>query len=175
MHTIAPSRVFASHIALYVVLSILALVLGVFVYIFDRPQEDLFFLPKVLPWFIETRHAFLPSLCGVLPSFVHTYAFILLSVAVFPYRQAPVRQLCLAWLFLESIFEIGQHPYISHHFVDFLSRQFIAIPVFRNYVRYGFIATFDWSDIVSIVLGTIAAYLSILLVERYLARPLGQE
>jgi hypothetical protein len=131
-----------------------ALSAGMLVYLWGRHPDAVYFLS---PAHVHTsRWPLLAAVSGQLPSFLHVYAFILLSVAVDP-TPAHVRLFCALWGSLEAALEAGQHASIRSYIAAAVPTWFDRIPVLdqtANYFRFG---TFDPLDLAAIALGCLAA------------------
>jgi hypothetical protein len=138
------------------------LAVGVLVYMFDRPAASVSFLPKALS-FAGGHQPYFGALGGQLPDFVHVYAFILLTVAVSPWR-ARVIPICAFWWAVDSLFKIGQHPALAPQLARAMPAWFQHVPILENSARYFLRGTFDPLDLAAIALGTIAAFLTYRLV-----------
>ena len=143
-------------------LAIGALLMGVLVYVFDRQPEFVYFLPGWLSLKSQTGNIF-GSIGNYLPTFIHVYAFILLTVVVAVPTVTKLIPVCLAWLTLDSLFEIAQLSPIAQWIGSHTPEWFSGIPFLENTADYFLMGTFDAFDLVSIVLGTLAAYLTIVL------------
>jgi len=137
-------------------IALATLVLGVFVYILDRPAATVYLLPHALSF--AGHHRWFGSLGGHLPEFIHVYAFILLTMAL---GSARVATACAFWWTVDTLFEIGQHPAIAPHIAAWLPGWFHNLPILDNTASYFLHGTFDPGDLVAIALGTIVAYLTI--------------
>lgn len=137
-----------------------ALLLGIPVYLLTRPAESVLFLQ-----YLPDIHFRIPFDAGgilyALPSFLHIYAFILLTASVVASSTHHLRLICLFWLVIELLFEIGQLHALALIITDHLpvslsgSVWFEAIP---NYFLQG---TFDPLDIAGLLLGAMAAYVTV--------------
>lgn len=138
-------------------IAVTAFIAGMFVYVFDRPAATVYLLPNALS-FAGRHHPVFGALGGHLPEFVHVYAFILLTVAIssWPARVLPI---CGFWWAVDSLFEIGQHPAIAPTIAAALPNWFRGIPILDHTASYFLRGTFDPGDLVSIILGTVVAYL----------------
>jgi hypothetical protein len=128
-------------------IAVAVLALGTLVYALDRAPGTASLWPRA--W---TRHGgspFFGALGGALPSFAHAFAFSLLSALLLPPGRGWQRAACLGWAAIDTLFEIGQHPAVSHHLPGWLPG-FIA-----RYFRYG---VFDAFDVAAGLLGALAAY-----------------
>ena len=133
-----------------------ALLLGLMIYLLSRDPQQVYFLSYV-PAFQQSDSNELGIFSYFLPSLLHIYAFILLTVAVLSASLTQTRIICLCWVFLECLFEIGQHKAIADHLSEFSEGIFI-LEVSSEYFLNG---TFDIFDIVAIVMGAFLAYATV--------------
>jgi len=148
----------------FALIAIGTLAVGALVYMLDRPAETAYLLPRALS-FARAPHPAFALLGGSLPEFIHVYGFILLTAAV---SSSPVRlvPICAFWWAVDSLFEIGQHPAIAPVIAAALPNWFRGIPVLDHVANYFLRGTFDPADLVAIVLGTVAAFLTIRLIRQ---------
>jgi hypothetical protein len=134
---------------------------GVLVYLLDRPSGSVYFVPD--SWSITDRETLIFGPLGrYLPTFAHTFAFILFTTAVLsPLRRAALG-ICVAWVVVESIFEITQSTFISAKIAANVPAWFSDWPILDNIADYFVAGYFDPLDLVSIVIGAVAAYLAIM-------------
>lgn len=92
-----------------------------------------------------------------LPSFVHPFAFSLLTAAVLPARSDWRLTACAAWGVVNVGFEVGQHPDVGARLADWLQSDGSASPLTRALSNYFVRGTFDVADIVAALLGAAAA------------------
>lgn len=141
-----------------------ALLMGLTIYLLDRAPAHVYFLSK-MHWPLITASG--PGrLAGSLPSLLHVYAFILLSVAVSPWPRRVV-PICGFWWLVDTLFEVGQHPALAPHIVAALPAWFQHVPVLDNTGAYFLRGHFDPWDLAAVTAGTLAAYLTIYLTRRY--------
>ena len=148
---------------LLIALALLALLLGVLVYLLDRQAHAVYFVPQ---WLANAMcgDSFLGTLGNYTPTFVHVYAFILLTVALAVpagryQHYLPV--VCFFWLIVDSSFEFAQLEFIGRAIAASVPSWFDGIPFLENTAAYFLTSTFDGWDVLSIVLGTLAAYLTV--------------
>jgi len=146
---------------LHALIAIIALFLGLQVYLYDRQPEHVYFLFHHFS-LAHGHHSLFGVLGNYLPSFVHVYAFILLTVAVAGLSNARLIGTCAAWFVVASLFEVAQHPVISPIIAAAVPAWFARVPILDNTAAYFLNGTFDPLDMLSIVLGTIAACVTIL-------------
>ena len=144
--------------------AVAALALGIAVYLFDR-TAGAYFLPKTF-----SASNLLPPFFGGLglhiPSFVHTYAFILLTTACLPARRSTTAMACAAWFLIECLFELAQHPVPASIIGARLPQWFQGVPCLEAAEDYFRIGRFDPLDLAAIALGTGLAWLTITMTHR---------
>lgn len=143
--------------------AITALSIGLFIYLLYRQPESVYFIPN---W-LSLNHTPSPSpgnLTNYLPTFIHVYSFILLTVAVTGSSKYSI-PICLGWLIVDSLFEIAQINFIANWIASNIPDWFSVIPVLENTSGYFIAGTYDYLDLVSIIIGTIAAYFTLTLCE----------
>lgn len=139
-----------------------ALGIGVLVYVFDRQPEFVYFLPAWLSLHDITSGIF-GSIGNYLPTFLHVYVFILLTVIIAVPSLAKLVPVCLAWFTLDTLFEVAQLNPIAHWIGTHTPGWFNDIPFLENTAKYFIIGTFDTLDLLSIAIGAFTAYLTITL------------
>lgn len=144
------------------IIAIGSLAVGVLVYVFDRQSEFVYFLPGWLSLNSMTG-AFFGSISNYLPTFIHVYAFILLTVVFAAPSTTKLIPICLVWFTLDSLFEIAQLDLIATWIGNHTPSWFNGIPFLENTADYFLMGTFDPLDMLSIVAGTLIAYLTITL------------
>lgn len=139
----------------------LVLAFGVLVYLLDRPSNSVYFVPE---WWAlaEATPAFFGLLGQYLPTFSHTFAFILFTTAVLAVRRRAAIVVCAAWLLVDSFFEIAQRDELAVNIVNHLPNWFAEWPLLDNVAAYFLVGRFDPFDLVSIFAAGIAAYLLVL-------------
>jgi hypothetical protein len=142
--------------------AVTALLIGVFVYLLDRQAESVYFMSS---WMAlgDSMSPFFGTIGDQLPTFVHVYAFILLTMVVASPSRGYVLYICLFWLVLESLFELAQITVIAHWITSHIPEWFSGIPLLENTAAYFLGGTFDVVDLCSIAAGTLAAYLTIVI------------
>jgi hypothetical protein len=111
-------------------------------------------------------HDRIPNLFGnvghSLPDFIHVFSFILLTAGISSYGKRGYRLICLSWLLIDSAFELGQ-KYLKQPMKN-LPDRFDGIPILEAVKSYFIHGTFDYIDLISIALGTIAAYIVLIII-----------
>jgi hypothetical protein len=144
------------------ILAVAALSVGALVYLVDRQSEHIYFIPKVLT-LADGLGPLFGRIGNSLPSFLHVYAFILITVVVIGNGPVLTPILCITWFSVENMFEAAQHSGIAYRVLEHVPKWFQGIPFLENTSAYFQAGTFDILDVISISLGTFAAYLTILL------------
>ena len=137
-----------------------ALSIGVLVYVLDRQAEFIYFLPGWLSLH-DTTGSIFGSIGGYLPTFIHVYVFILLTVIVAVPAITKLIPVCLAWFTLDTLFEVAQIDAIARWVAMHTPSWFNGIPFLENTANYFLMGTFDALDLLSIAIGTLAAYLTV--------------
>ena len=142
------------------IVALTALLVGVLLYLTTRNHQQIFFINyfpdiSILPQFPST------GITYSIPSFLHIYAFILLTTAFISVQLHSVRLICVFWLVIEILFEIGQHPLLAAPvagiFPDWFNH-YSSLQAVPNYFVNG---RFDFLDITFLLLGALAAYLTV--------------
>ncbi len=141
------------------------LAIGVLVYLLDRQPGSVYFIPdwislanNLSPIFGQIGHH--------LPTFVHVYAFILLTVVVAVPAISKLVPVCLAWFAIDSLFEVAQLNPIAQWIGSHTPIWFSGIPFLDNTADYFLSGTFDMLDLLSIATGALVAYLTIVISTR---------
>lgn len=92
-----------------------------------------------------------------LPSFIHPFAFSLLTSASGPAGAGPSYGGCVLWWVVNVAFEAGQHPRASAPLAELLGAAFGDAPVASWLSGYFLHGAFDAGDIASASLGALAA------------------
>ncbi|MBT8442938.1 MAG: hypothetical protein KJO76_11170 [Gammaproteobacteria bacterium] len=132
------------------------LVLGVLVYALDRGGTA-YFLPD---WLARAPGpAVFGTLGAHLPTFVHPFAFVLMTAAVVRPGPRGLLLVCSAWFAIDCAFEVGQWSPLGQRIAASIPDWFDGVPVLEATGAYFSRGTFDPLDILSIALGVVAAYL----------------
>jgi len=159
---------------LFIIAGLAALWIGILVYFFDRPPERIYFIPE---GFSLSKH--LPPIFGplgdYLPTFLHVYAVILFSTAILGQGMFLTPVICLGWLGVDGLFEVGQHPLVANMLLGYIPDWFQRLPILENTSLFFLNGTFDVLDTASIVAGVCAAYLTIFFVGKGRSRDAFQK
>jgi len=139
-----------------VLIALAVLLLGVMVYLFDRSASSVYFIPSWLSHTVSVTQIF-GATSNHLPTFVHPFAFILFTAALAATNKKHLALICLAWLVIDSSFEAAQIPTVAQWLTGHIPA-FNNIPLLENTQNYLIHGTFDGFDLLSILLGTMAAY-----------------
>lgn len=140
--------------AILISLAILTLAVGIMVYLTDRPPFHAVLIPGKLSF---NNGSLFGALGNWLPSFVHPFAFSLLSAAIRAPSAAPAYGTCAAWWAVNVLFEIGQHPLIQQVLTERLLPTLDPGWLLRPVTNYLLLGTFDFGDLVAATLGALAA------------------
>jgi len=147
-------------------LGLTSLGFGVLVYAFDRPADQVYFLPDALHVPEQLQGSF--GLLGQhLPTFLHVLAFCLLTAAFLPVKTRGALVICSTWLLIDAAFEAAQHAAIAPWAVRALPDWFARVPVLENTAAYFRNGRFDPIDLLSIGLGALLGLLLILVTRRF--------
>ena len=140
----------------------IALLVGVFVYLLDRQADSVYFMAHWMVWG-ENSRPFFGAIGNHLPTFVHVYAFILLTTIFVKQSRVYALPICLFWFLTDSLFEVAQITTFAQWIAQHIPYWFHKIPFLENTTHYFLSGTFDILDILSITAGTLAAYLTIII------------
>ena len=146
--------------ALQLTTVVLALGIGVLVYLLDRQPDNVYFIPGWVSIAGSVNPIF-GQIGNNLPTFIHVYAFILLTVIIMSPSPGKVFWICVTWFSVDSLFELAQLTQIANWIAEHVPAWFIGIPFLENTAAYFLAGTFDILDIISIAMGTVTAYLTI--------------
>ena len=142
------------------ILGFVALLIGLVEYVLSR-STDSTYLGKMIGTLVggfSFKMNIFGVFGGVLPEFLHPFAFALFTMALFPRASRKVRRMiCLFWLAIELFFEMGQcfGQQIAQHLLKVLPHRGVVDPL-TNYFLNG---TFDHLDVLAICVGITAAYI----------------
>ena len=145
---------------LQLIIGVCVLLIGIMEYVLSRGPEDTYLGRMIsesagsLPFRVHIYGIF----GGVLPEFVHSFSFALITMSLFPQSSRKIRaMICLFWLVIEVFFEVGQ--YFGTQIAGLMSWIYpktIFLDPLRNYFING---TYDNLDILAIWLGIISAFI----------------
>lgn len=132
----------------------LALAFGMLVYLSERDARQVLLMPTLLA--LGSGPLFGP-LGAWLPSFVHPFAFSLLTAAARPRAAAPAYGACVAWWLVNLAFEVGQLAPVSRvvaHELPRLIGDGLPTRVLSAYLVQG---RCDIGDVLAATAGALAA------------------
>lgn len=162
-----PHAVSASHLhtrAPPIFIGLLLLLLGSLVYLLDRNPDSVYFIPSWLSQW-SPYQSFYGKFGNFIPTFVHPFALILLTAAFVELKKHNIIGICLTWLLIDSLFELAQMTVVAQWLIGIVP-SFTNVPILENTRNYFLYGTFDVLDLVSIVLGTMAAYYTLIYFKR---------
>jgi len=138
------------------------LLLGALFYILARPPEQTYFLSKIgladnLSNFWGNN--FIP-LGHNLPSFIHVFSFILLTAGFIHYSKKRYLLICLFWLLIDIVFELGQK--FNPSYLKVIPNCLFKLPILENTYTFFCNGTFDSLDLLAVIFGALAACLFLL-------------
>jgi len=143
-----------------------ALLLGAIFYYFFRSSGNIYFI-EFLGLAPQLHITMPPLLTGVgrcLPTFIHVFSFILLTAGFVAGSKKSYLIIALAWCAIDLLFEIGQG--FGREIMQIIPDWFSDIPFLENTRNYFMRGSFDWYDLVSIAIGSLAAYFILRLTNR---------
>lgn len=140
-----------------ILVGVFALGLGIALYVLDRSPSQTYFLPDTLSLFSTTPSVF-GKLGNHLPTFLHVFAFCLITSGVLNCGRQGTAVICILWLLVDAAFEIGQHQEVANKIVPHIPGWFEGIPFLENTENYFLKGRFDPADLAAILFGAIAAY-----------------
>ena len=141
-------------------ISIAALVAGALVYLVDRQPANIYYVPDWLVLATNTGPVF-GDVGNHLPTFLHVFAFILLTAFVVNSASSKLLLICISWFGIEALFEIGQITFISQWIAGHVPGWWAHIPFLENTSSYFVNGTFDILDLVSIAVGSVTAFVTV--------------
>ena len=134
--------------------------LGALIYVFDRPPESYGFGVVVRDYlgFVHSHSLLFGVLADNLPSFIHVFAFSLMTAGLLGSRRKGALLICLLWFLIDTVFEIGQGlKHLSLAIIpEWIKVHTLPMANLQEYFRCG---TFDILDIAAGLLGALAAFM----------------
>ena len=118
------------------------LLIGGIVYLVFRSGSTVYFLAGIFP---ETVNYSISTgtISNSIPSFLHIYAFILLTAVVLNPARTGLILICLGWVSVELFFEIGQHPFFAQYLTGWVPAWFANFSYLEVANTYFLSGTFD--------------------------------
>jgi len=140
--------------ALLAATGLVALAVGLVVYLTDRDPSHATLIPAVAALAGS-------NLFGVLgqwiPSFVHPFAFSLFTAATYPSRTSAGYPVCVAWWAVNVVFEVAQYPGTNRAVAEATESVFGQSWPARLLSSYVLRGTFDVGDLIAATAGAVAA------------------
>ena len=134
----------------------LALLLALVFYALLRADGTVYLLPVQVTQVLPTVGTGLAL--GSIPTFLHVFSFVLLTVAVARPKSATT---CVAiacgWCIVNVLFETGQHSGIAPLIDQILPASFDSVPLLENISPFFLNGTFDPTDVLAAALGAVAS------------------
>lgn len=149
-----------------ILIGLISLLIGILVYFMDRPAEGTYFiyrfgfmlrLHKIINEFTSGSFGTIGSW---LPEFIHVFSFILLTAGIISSGKRGCFIICISWFLVDTVFELGQR--YSSLPLKIIPDWFSDVPILESIEGYFRKGTFDFKDLIAILLGTIAAYFVLL-------------
>ena len=145
-----------------ILIGLIALFVGLMVYLGDRHPEQTYFIYKIDSTI--SLHHVLPPLFGplgkILPAFVHVFSFALLTAGILACNKRGCVVACIVWLSVDVAFELGQKFGVWTS--NLVPSWFEGISLLENTGNYFTFGTFDFMDLTAIVVGSLAAYFTMM-------------
>lgn len=145
-----------THGVLLAALAFGVLACGALLYLAERDPARVWLMPA--GWSIAPLRGLLPAVVrdnG--PSFLHAYAFSVLTALCLAPRARSVAIACGGWLAIEMLFEIGQHAKVARLLIEVLPQGLASTSAFARVAGYFTSGTFDPFDLIASALGVAAA------------------
>ena len=134
----------------------LALLLALVFYTLGRAESTAYLLPVQLSQLLPTVGT--RAALGSLPTFLHVFSFVLLTVAVGrPQSATACIAIACGWCVANILFETGQHPDIAPLIDSALPASFDSMLILENVGPFFLNGTFDPLDVLAAALGALAS------------------
>jgi hypothetical protein len=133
-------------------MALLALSVGLLLYLSDRPAGSAWLIPTLPP--LQGLGLF--GRAGAwLPSFVHPFGFALLTAVLLPTRASWRYGACVFWFAINAAFELGQLPRLA----EMIHAMFGGTPVGQRLAWYFLHGGFGLDDLAAAAAGALCAAL----------------
>ncbi len=143
------------------------LIIGALVYLIDRHPDQTYFIQIIG----LSLHDILPNIFGHfgnnLPAFIHVFSFILITSGLLTYTYHSKKNylfVCLLWATVDIFFELLQK--YKKFALKIIPYSFQHIPILNNTKNFIQNGTFDYFDILYIIIGSVLAYLVLLITNK---------
>lgn len=141
-----------------IAIGLLALGVGVLVYLVDRPAQQVYFISNDISLF-QSGWLMFGALGQSLPSFIHVFSFSILTAGIMNCQSSLCSLvICLVWAIINAAFEIGQHADMALMLVNAIPAWLDGLPVLEHSRSFFVYGTFDVFDLLLGVAGASIAY-----------------
>jgi small-conductance mechanosensitive channel len=152
-----------SGVLLLALLGVLTLAVGSLVYLTDRPAGHAALLPTAV---VVTGVPLFGALAGCLPSFLHPFAFSLLTATAWPVGTSPAYGACIAWWLVNVAFEIAQSQGMAVDIASTIENALGHTSMTQPLTNFLLRGTFDPADLIAATAGAVAAAVVLTFVHR---------
>jgi hypothetical protein len=140
--------------------------LGSLFYFFFRSADHTYILKFLDP--NPYRNEYLPpvivTLGNSLPTYIHVLAFSLMTSGLVATQKRGYALVCLAWFVIDVLFEFGQES--GDRIIPIIPSWFSTFLFLENTGDYFLHGRFDYLDLLSIALGSVTAYVFLVLTRK---------
>jgi len=137
----------------------IALFIGLVFYLIGRPPDHTYFIYKgIIPISLYQNFPIEFGFAGDgLPAFLHVFSFSMITAGWLSCGKRSALIICLSWFTVDCMFELGQirDAWSSRMVPDW----FVNVPFIQNLDGYFINGTFDFYDMISILIGAVTSYL----------------
>lgn len=145
----------------YFYIACVSLCIGYGIYFVGRPGPAIYAIPDYFQHLIAVQ-PLLVQIGGQLPSFFHTYAFILLTfLALGTSSRFNLYMSISLWSIVEVLFEAGQHNLFNGLIINMIPGWFEQVPLLDISGHYFLHGTFDPLDLLAIAIASVFALLTV--------------
>ncbi|HAN17916.1 MAG: hypothetical protein A2X13_10620 [Bacteroidetes bacterium GWC2_33_15] len=128
---------------------IIVIIMGYMIYFLSRPGLLNVYNIKIIDY---SKNNFLTAFLNSFPSFSHTFSFTIFLYLVTPKRNSKIIAICLFWMIVELLFEVGQLYNAD------LKVSYSVLNALVSFFRSGI---FDWFDILAIIFSSLISFVLI--------------
>jgi len=147
---------------LQILIGLIFLFIGGLVYLIDRSPDATYLVYRYGQGL--SLHKIVPNIFGSfgnsLPDFIHVFSFILITGGILSCGKKGSLIISLSCLIIDCAFELGQR--YNSLALKMIPDWFSGIPILEAVKGYFMKGTFDFNDIVALLLGALTAYLVLL-------------
>ncbi|MCW5636017.1 MAG: hypothetical protein KIT17_21960 [Rubrivivax sp.] len=139
--------------------AVASLVLGLLVYLLDRPAGSAALLPA--PWHAGSPLGLFGAAGAWLPSLVHAFSFAILTAWALPRRRGMAAGACIGWAVIDTLAELAQLPALAMPLAAALLATFDHSALAGQVGRYFTQGSFAAADVAASLAGAALAYLAL--------------